>query len=1299
MIVNGPSVTNSTHHPFIWRIRALHYLVPQFIINNYREDKRQGQFFAVCLFADISGFSAITDSLMKHGPHGAETLAGLMRNVFDPLIGSVYEYDGFVPTLAGDAFTAVFPASTDSDADRKDVAVRAITTAWHIQQRMEEVALQKTPYGEFNISAKVGAACGQVNWGIVTSEDGQRATYYFEGPAIDDSAQAEHAASAGEIILTTQLRDHVESLVSAEALEDNENLNRLLGLAPGAPAGMPVSMPPVDADAVAHFFPAEIVHQEHSGEFRQVLSLFISLPTVRTEDQLAIFMRSVFSLQEKYGGLFNRVDFGDKGSNLLLFWGAPVSYENDVARALNFVLDLQTNTSIPINAGVTYRIAHAGFVGSPLREEFTCYGRGANLAARFMTAAPRGEIWMDEHVARLADRQFDLEYEGQMAFKGFAEKQKVFVLLEAKEGGETFYNRPMVGRQAELKVLTEFVEPLWRGQPAGAMIVWGEPGIGKSRLIHEFAHCDVVGEAGVLWALCQSDEILRESFNPFRYWLRRYFSQLEAQSEPRNKRSFNRKMDGLIAQTDDEALASELDRTRSFLGAILDLHWPDSLYAGLDAAGRYENTMLGLLALMQAESLRQPLIVHLEDMHWMDEASGEFMVRLSGALKRAPGGSYPIALIATSRHEGPGCPLAKGEQCLEIDLAQLPRESLHELARDILGGAISDPLLDLVESRAEGNPFFAEQILRYLVESDLLLEGSEGWQVKREQRPLLPSDVRSVLIARLDRLAQEVKDVVQTAAVLGREFEVALLISMLRDGPATHQKIAAAEEATIWSAIDQLHYMFRHALLRDTAYRMQVRARRQALHRLAVEALEELYGDDLQSHYAELAYHSERAGLQAAAADWYLLAAKQAISRGTLLEALNYLSQAESLASEESIETRWNILTQQIDVLGMKGDAETGREKAAKMLEAGQAMADETKIAQAHFQLGNMASATGDDQLALAEFDAGLAASKGGGARRFEALILGVKTTTLARMGRMDAASLVAEGALGLAEELADELVLVRNLNNVANFNMLAGDHGRAAELLTRQVEINRRRGDQVGVAHGLTNLAYNQLLLGQYEPAQEAIAQALQLTMAMGAKRLSAYNRLNLGLVQIRLRRPANARQEIEAARQVLVDVDDKFGLAASYSYMGMAFERDGLLEQAATSFEIGVEMMHEIGAAGYAIDATAGRSRCALLRDDRVQAELLANKVWAYLRQTGASGLEFPLLAFESCALVFESTGDMPALQATVKASYRELTERAERISDDQWRNSYLHNVPEHRALLERWERLSGKDATVMD
>ena len=403
-----------------------------------------------------------------------------------------------------------------------------------------------------------------------------------------------------------------------------------------------------------------------------------------------------------------------------------------------------------------------------------------------------GEVWLNEPAARRAKAHFEIDFEDEMRFKGFPESEKVYVLIERKEGIDTFYENEMVGREVEMEKLAGFIKPLGQGQFAGAMVIWGEAGIGKSRLVHEFQlSLDSAGD--ILWALCQTDEILRQSFNPFRYWLRDYFAFSETQAEVRNKRNFNRRLDRLIAATEDQRLTSELDRTRSFLGAMLDLHWPDSLYEQLDAQGRYDNTIIGLITLLQSECLQQPVILHLEDAHWLDADSRGFIPRFIRALTVDASKSYPIAILATARREGYDSVLGEEIEFESIDLGNLARRELAGLAETHLNGSIADPLLGLLEKRSEGNPFFAEQILLDLQERGLLVKSEQGWSINELGRSQLPGDIRAVLVARLDRLTREVKDVVQTASVLGREFELRLLMQMLESESEVSEKVTEAE--------------------------------------------------------------------------------------------------------------------------------------------------------------------------------------------------------------------------------------------------------------------------------------------------------------------------------------------------------------------------------------------------------------------------------------------------------------------------------------------------------------------------
>jgi class 3 adenylate cyclase len=734
----------------------VHVLVPQKIIREYQAGNRSGEFQAVGLFVDITGFSKLTNDLMQLGQHGAEILANLMREAFTPLVNSVYAHHGFIATFAGDAFTALFPLDQGTEhADR-----HALSAAWEIQQLIAEKSFQVNG-AQIAVSTRVGLACGGVNWGIVTSGQANRAIYYFRGDAVENCAEAEGLAEAGETIIDSATHARLQPFILCEEIS---NHYRVVSVNETIPGSVIPQQKQLDLETSSLFYPQELITQTSSGEFRQIVNMFINLPTVRTEEQLSIFMQYLFRLQDQYGGLLNRIDFGDKGSHLLLFWGAPVAYKNDIGRALNFILTLQTETSIPIKAGITYTIAHAGFIGAPLREEYTCYGQGVNLAARFMTAAPRGEVWIDEPIAKRVAKYFDVEFIDVLALKGFEEKQKVYALFERKATQAPFYTGPFIGRQAEKEALTEFVAPLWQPSYAGAMIIAGEAGIGKSRLLHDFLqNSDVVKEHQVTIALCHTDQVLRRSFNPFRYWLRLYFGVSDTQVESRNKRSFNHTLDHLIEKVKDPQLAGELDRTRSFLAALVNLFWQDSLYEQLDPQGRYENTITALITLLKAESLNHPVILHLEDIHWLDEDSKTVLSRLNRILTADQSETHPIAMIGTSRQIDQDSPLGTGISHQYLKLEPMSDREITELTESHLQAFVENELSEFSPSLSEGNPFYAEQILFYMQEEDLLEQDQDQWKLKATGTPPTPTDVRALLVARIDQFPNEIKEMVLKA--------------------------------------------------------------------------------------------------------------------------------------------------------------------------------------------------------------------------------------------------------------------------------------------------------------------------------------------------------------------------------------------------------------------------------------------------------------------------------------------------------------------------------------------------------
>jgi predicted ATPase/class 3 adenylate cyclase len=1054
---------------------------------------------------------------------------------------------------------------------------RALAAAWQIQQHMAANRDYDTPYGIFTVTVKVGIASGHVNWGILLSGDEEWATYYFQGTAVDGCATAEHLAQQGEIILSKEAYNLLAGSVTAEPVAGHYRLKQ--GTTPLAPS-QAINLPAVDLDLMARFFPREVILQRRSGEFRQIVCLFINLPTVRSESQLELFSQSIFELAGQYGGLLNRLDFGDKGANLISFWGMPVTYENDIERALGFVLALQSRTSIPISAGITYRIAYAGFSGSPLREEYTAYGRGVNLAARFMTAAPRGEIWVDKWIAHRAGRQFDIEFEAEMAFKGFAEKQAVYVLLEQKEGVEQSAYGPLLGRQQELEQLTCFIRPLSDGQAAGALLLWGEAGIGKSRLIAAFLEeLQEEGEAKCQPLICQTDQIVRESLNPFRYWLRGYFGQSATLSEPRNKRLFNRKLDNLLVQTSQPALVQELDRTRSFLGALLDLHWLDSLYAQLDPKGRFENTLIALTTLLKAESLRKPLLLILEDAHWLDEDSRHYLNMLALAMTADDYAPYPMAIIATARPEQAGPIFDNTSVYQELDLGLLAEEDLSGLAAGILGGPVAPGLGKLLVERSQGNPFFAEQITRYLQEHKLLTLAGDEWDVATRHAGLLPTDVRAVLVARLDRLADEVKQGVQHAAVLGREFDVRLLTMMLTEDPGVTRVLQEGEKAVIWSALSQIRYLFRHALLRDAAYRMQLRARRQDLHRLAADALATLFADDLAPYYGELAYHAEQAGLDEQARHYLQLAGDVARQGYHNSQAAGYYSRALVLTPDTDLAGRYALLLAREAVNDLQGARQAQEEDLATLTTLAGQLKNASQQAEISLRRSGWAGNTGDYETSIAAAQEAISSAR-------TAVDLAREAAGHRQWGgalRLQGAYTSARVQLDLASEHARragaDRVWAHSVKDLGAVAIFQGDYAAARAYLQQALAIYRRIGDRRGEGRCIQNLGLLAKDMADYVRARAYSKQALLICREIGDRRGQSICFNNLASVARREYDFVQAQIDYERSFAIYREIGDRRGQAMCLNNLGLVACDQGRYEVAMPHLQRALPLYQAIG------------------------------------------------------------------------------------------------------------------------
>jgi tetratricopeptide (TPR) repeat protein len=424
----------------------------------------------------------------------------------------------------------------------------------------------------------------------------------------------------------------------------------------------------------------------------------------------------------------------------------------------------------------------------------------------------------------------------------------------------------------------------------------------------------------------------------------------------------------------------------------------------------------------------------------------------------------------------------------------------------------------------------------------------------------------------------------------------------------------------------------------------------------------------------------------------YLLeAAELARERGANVEALNSIERVLELVSDDELETRIRALDLKSRVLSNLGDYDACLLNAETLLILAQEFKDENQIAEAHYLKGVTFHQLGNLQGAVQALDHAVAAAKRAGNQKIEAKALGYKVVPLTRLGEIETAEKLSEEAIRLAELVDNELVLARNLINVSFFYGETGDLSRAVEMLQHQLEITKQTSSLRGRAAGLGNLGFNYVLLGMYPEGISSVEQAMKISLQIGYLAQVIHNRWNLSLANLRMGNPEAA---VQSLKEVDLDVVGR-GFLETYHlfYSGLAREGVGDHKKAKANFEKSYEAFLNMDFKANASDSLAGISRCSLNLVQLDEAMQSAEELWSYLKKNGSSGMELPILSYLTCADVFREVEDTEKSAAATHEGYEVLMEMANKISDPDMRRSFLENVPEHRTMVEMWDRMGGE------
>ncbi|HET9224315.1 MAG TPA: adenylate/guanylate cyclase domain-containing protein, partial [Roseiflexaceae bacterium] len=766
------------------------------------------------------------------------------------------------------------------------------------------------------------------------------------------------------------------------------------------------------------------------------------------------------------------------GDAVMALFGAPTAREDDPERAIRAALTMQaelrafnevTRLAVPLRMriGINTGMALLGAVGTTA--EYTAMGDAVNVASRLEHGAPVGGILVSHDTYRHVRGLFDVLPQEPLNVKGKAEPIQTYVVRAIKprafrletrgvEGVET----RTIGREFEQRQLQQALFAASDGEAQLVSIV-AEAGVGKSRLLYEFNNwLELLDIRTLLFKGRATQEMINLPYALIRDVLAFRFEIHESDSSAVARAKLER---GMI-----EFLGADGAEKVHFIGHLIGFDFAHSPYLqGILADGRQirDRAFHYLTQFFIAITSLNPMVLLLEDIHWADNASLDLVEHI---LQEQP--TMQLLIVGLTRPtlferrsdwgDGP-VPHTR------LDLHPLSEQNSRQLVGEILHKArvIPRALEDLIVSRVGGNPFYIEELIKMLIEDDVIITGEDEWHIEldRLETARVPATLTGVLQARLDGLPAPEREELQHAAVVGRVFWSNVVermhnpdVASTKTPDATGQRLGMLKgkelifERPQPSFAGTHEYIFKHAILHDVTYESVLKRLRRAYHAQVAQSLIELSGERASEYAGRIGEHYERAALGAQAADWYARAGNQAQDTYAPEAAISYYQKALALWNEAPDAT---LAAQRLDVYEGLGEMLTIQARYAEAVDTFTAMRTAAEadgnmlvLARAWHGLATIQSNQGDHHAALEHADQSEAAARTADARAELALAIWMKGRSMFMLGDMEAAQTYSEQMLALTTEIGDMRGIVRSLNLLGMAHNSLGRYQQAEECI-----------------------------------------------------------------------------------------------------------------------------------------------------------------------------------------------------------------------------------------------------------
>ncbi len=1273
--------------------------------------RAHGEFLSsTVLFADISGFTAMSERLSALGREGAETLTTVVNDFFTRMSDIAAQYDGDLVIFGGDAMLLLF--------DGVDYALRACHTAWRMQQAMaERFAEVKTAQGTFQLRMAAGLGSGQV---FATALGSAASMHYtVMGPALAAMGHAEALAGGGRIILD-QATQALAGAMSVQA-EGESGYARLIA-EPTATYNRPdpthTSLPPIRSRsqidwlaeriaAIVPFLPKGLLPRLLpnpltllEGEHRPVTVVFVDFRDADAlidrlaaggPDAITPRLNAAFdaarAVVARYEGVVNKISAGPAGPHIIALFGAPTSHEDDPERAVRAALEMQAVLREaglpgvhPVRIGVNTGFVYAANVGSSVRREYTVMGDQVNLAARLMTAAQPGEVLVSASTAGHVEHVFDLDEREPVRVKGKAQPQRNFL---ARSGGARRRSAArlsagpgeLLGRAGEVALGTERIAAARQGR-GQIVTVSGETGAGKSRLAEALAqHAEAEG-----FELIGGTCVSYGGTIPYSVWLEplRELLDLTSSGSDAERRAKLQAALAAIGRGDDAPIVGDI------VGVPLaGTTWT----AGLDAQARQRRLFDAVVELIRHRAARRPLLWLVDDAHWIDPASLDLLNHLARHIEDSA-----IVLLVAYRPEGQWRGSEGLSNAVEITLPLLGRAATEALIADLLGlderrlplavqtmlERMAAGVLDVAETDAAsferywGNPLFAQERVRALIEAGVLVRDAAGqWQVTRPIESIeMPDTIHGVILSRIDRLPEPARRVLQVASVIGRTVDLTLLQAVY-DVPGESfeslrrhlQALGDLGLSPVEPDSDRARYIFRYVTTQEVAYDSLRYERRRELHRRIGEQIEAQPGlvEDaagvLTHHYFEgqawdktLRYALE-AGRRAQ--QKYANAAAAGAYRRALqaAESLSPPREEEQLAAHEALG----------DVLLITGEYDEALQhcERARLLAAN----DSPHLADLCRKTAEVYERRSEYEESFSWLNQGLRYAAPASLEAARIYLMGAGV--FHRQGKNDQATEWCEKSLRISRTLTDEAARrteARAQYLLAEILRKRGDLKQAIEAAEHSLKMYTSIGDLLGMSQAMNTLATAYTYQGDFVAATRHYEDGLNLKTQVGDVAGQAMIRLNLGEVYRIRGELANARQMFEQSLRIYKDLGFTLAVALLRNNLAATAIAEGAWEAAAEHLDASEKLFVEIGSEDFKAELLRHRAELSLGRG-RINEALTCAHQAVVAAEASQEKLEIGL-ARRVLGQVYLAQGDLVGAEREFQASLDGLESVGSRV-----------------------------------